>query len=217
MVAHLVGTPYFPRIDGGILFLEDVGETPYRIERMLYQLHHAGVLARQRAILLGQFTEYALVGNDGGYDLDSARRADARVCAMPILTGLPFGHVPDKLTLPVGGQCALDVRGGARDAGVLGLWPLTHDAPFAVRVVDWARRRGELRAVRLRRVRRRAEHSRRARVGRVRRGRACTRSPRTPPGADRLRPAAARRPHRPHGGAVRLGAAAASARRCSRG
>ena len=54
MVAHLVGTPYFPRIDGGILFLEDVGEHPYRVERMLYQLHHAGVLARQRAILLGR-------------------------------------------------------------------------------------------------------------------------------------------------------------------
>src|SRR6185436_7182004 len=58
MVVHLLGTPHFPRIEGGILFLEDVGETPYRIERMLYQLHHAGILARQRAILLDQFTEF---------------------------------------------------------------------------------------------------------------------------------------------------------------
>ena len=113
MVAHLVGTPYFPRIDDGILFVEDVGETPYRIERMLFQLHHAGVLARQRALLLGQFTEYALSANDGGYDLAAAVNALRDVCATPIYTGLPFGHVPDKLTLPVGGRCELTVRDGA--------------------------------------------------------------------------------------------------------
>lgn len=113
LVAHLVGTPYFPVVEGGILFLEDVGETPYRIERMLYQLHHAGVLAAQRAILLGRFTEYALSPNDGGYDLDGAIAQVRSVCATPILTGLPFGHVHDKLTLPVGGRCALDVRAGA--------------------------------------------------------------------------------------------------------
>ena len=112
IVAHLVGTRYFPEIDRGILFLEDVGETPYRIERMLYQLHHAGVLARQSAILLGRFTEYALSDNDGGYDIDAAIAQIRSVCATPILTGLPFGHVPEKLTLPVGGQCELTVRAG---------------------------------------------------------------------------------------------------------
>lgn len=112
LVAHLCGTPHFPRIDGGILFLEDVGETPYRVERMLYQLHHAGVFERQRAILLGHFTEYALSANDGGYDLDAAVAQMRSVCATPIYTGLPFGHVADKLTLPVGGRCDLLVRGG---------------------------------------------------------------------------------------------------------
>lgn len=112
IVAHLVGTPYFPDIEGGILFLEDVGEHPYRVERMLHQLLHAGVLARQRAILLGAFTEYQLNANDAGYDLAAAiSQLRARV-AVPILEGLPFGHVPDKLTLPVGGHCALDVTGG---------------------------------------------------------------------------------------------------------
>ena len=112
MVAHLVGTPYFPSIEGGILFVEDVAEHPYRIERMLYQLHHAGVLARQRAVLLGAFTGYELNANDAGYDLEAAiaqLRAHARV---PIYAGLPFGHVRDKLTLPVGGRAALDVRDG---------------------------------------------------------------------------------------------------------
>ena len=112
MVASLVGTPYFPQVDGGILFVEDVAEHPYRVERMLWQLHYAGVLARQRAVLLGAFTEYALADNDGGYDLDAAVARLRDACPVPIYTGLPFGHVRDKLTLPVGGTLALDVREG---------------------------------------------------------------------------------------------------------
>ena len=101
-----------PDVSGGILFLEDVGEHPYRVERMLYQLLHAGILARQRAILIGDFTEYQLNANDDGYDLAAAiAQIRARV-ATPIYTGLPFGHVPDKLTLPVGGRCEIDARDG---------------------------------------------------------------------------------------------------------
>ncbi len=110
LVAHLVGTRFSPAIDGGILFLEDVAEHPYRIERMLYQLHYAGVLARQRAILLGAFTEYTLYPHDEGYDLAAAiTHLRARV-GTPIYTGLPFGHVRDKLTMPVGGKVELVVR-----------------------------------------------------------------------------------------------------------
>ena len=112
LVAHLCGTPHFPRIEGGILFLEDVGEHPYRIERMLYQLLHAGVLARQRAILLGQFTEYQAHANDGGYDFASVVGQLRDHLDVPVYTGLPFGHVPEKFTLPVGGRCALSVEGG---------------------------------------------------------------------------------------------------------
>jgi muramoyltetrapeptide carboxypeptidase len=112
LVAHLVGTKYFPRIDGGILFLEDVGEHPYRVERMLYQLYHAGVLQRQRAILLGQFTDYELNDNDGGYDFAGMVAHLRALVEVPVFTGLPFGHVADKLTLPMGGQCALDARDG---------------------------------------------------------------------------------------------------------
>jgi len=113
MVASLAGTPYLPKVERGILFLEDVAEHPYRVERMLWQLHYAGVLARQQAILLGAFTEYALAPNDGGYDLDAAVARIREACPTPIYTGLPFGHVRDKLTLPVGGRLALDVRDGA--------------------------------------------------------------------------------------------------------
>jgi muramoyltetrapeptide carboxypeptidase len=112
MVAHLVGTPFLPIVDRGILFLEDVGEHPYRVERMLHQLLHAGVLARQQAILLGTFTEYQLNANDAGYDLDAAVTQLRSRIPVPVCTGLPFGHVPDKLTLPVGGRCEVDADGG---------------------------------------------------------------------------------------------------------
>ena len=112
LVTHLAGTPFLPDVAGGILFLEDVGEHPYRIERMLYQLLHAGILARQRAILLGDFTEYQLNANDGGYDLAAAIAHIRARIAVPVYTGLPFGHVKDKLTLPVGGRCELVARDG---------------------------------------------------------------------------------------------------------
>ena len=117
MVAHLAGTPYMPDVAGGILFLEDVAEHPYRIERMLYQLLHAGILARQRALLFGAFTEYQLNDNDAGYDLATAMAHIRERLSIPIYTGLPFGHVPDKLTLPVGGACTLAVRDGPHRVG----------------------------------------------------------------------------------------------------
>lgn len=112
LVAHLAGTPYLPDIEGGILFLEDVGEHPYRVERMLYQLLHAGILDRQHAILLGAFTEYELNANDAGYDLAAAIAHVRERVAVPLYTGLPFGHIPDKLTLPVGGHCEFEARDG---------------------------------------------------------------------------------------------------------
>jgi muramoyltetrapeptide carboxypeptidase len=112
MVAHLAGTPHMPRVDDGILFLEDIGEHPYRIERMLYQLHHSGILTRQRALLLGSFTGYELGPNDNTYDA-AAMVAHVRAhLGLHIYTGLPFGHSPEKLTLPFGGRCAMTVRDG---------------------------------------------------------------------------------------------------------
>ena len=70
------------------------------------------MLARQQAILYGQFTEYSLSANDGGYDMETVFDHLRGVCATPMLTGLQFGHVPDKLTLPVGARCELLVRAG---------------------------------------------------------------------------------------------------------
>ncbi|WP_025915464.1 muramoyltetrapeptide carboxypeptidase [Herminiimonas sp. CN] len=104
---HLLGTPYFPQIRNGILFIEDINEHPYRIERMLLQLLHAGVLAQQRAILLGDFSGYRVTDYDRGYDFNAMLAFIRSQLTIPVLTGLPFGHVADKLTLPVGGHAHL--------------------------------------------------------------------------------------------------------------
>ncbi|MGV8892410.1 MAG: muramoyltetrapeptide carboxypeptidase [Burkholderiaceae bacterium] len=104
---HLLGTPYFPQIKNGILFVEDINEHPYRIERMLLQLLHAGVLAQQKAIILGDFSGYRVTDYDRGYDFDAMLAFMRSQLKVPILTGLPFGHVADKLTLPVGAQAQL--------------------------------------------------------------------------------------------------------------
>lgn len=110
VLCSLVGTPYFPEIKGGVLFLEDVNEHPYRIERMLTQLVHAGVLGRQKAILLGRFTDYKPSPLDKGYKLQTVVDWLRTQVKAPVLTGLPFGHVPTKVLLPVGQTVQLLVQ-----------------------------------------------------------------------------------------------------------
>jgi muramoyltetrapeptide carboxypeptidase len=119
MVCSLLGTPYWPDVRKGVLFLEDVGEHPYRIERMLTQMLHAGALQQQRAIVLGQFTNYRTVPHDKGYRLATVvqwlrAQLPAKVA---IIEGLPFGHVPTKVLLPVGAK--VDLLLEDRDAMLL--------------------------------------------------------------------------------------------------
>ena len=108
MLCSLLGTPWMPAIKNGILFIEDVNEHPYRVERMLLQLAQAGVLDRQRAIVLGDFSGYKLTDYDNGYDFTQMLSYMRERLSIPILQGLPFGHMKDKVTLPVGAHCVLD-------------------------------------------------------------------------------------------------------------
>ena len=114
VLTSLVGTPYFPEVKGGILFVEDISEHPYRVERMLTQLLHAGVLAKQKAVVLGQFTNYKLAPHDKGFKLQSVVDWLRTQIKAPVLTNLPFGHVPTKVLLPVGATVSLSVE--ERDA-----------------------------------------------------------------------------------------------------
>lgn len=118
MLSALLGTPYFPDIRRGILFLEDTGEHPYRVERMLTHLLHAGVLDRQRAIILGQFTDYTLVPHDRGFRLQTVVQWLRTQTKTRILTNLPYGHLPTKVLLPVGARVDLAVQ----DREVLLVW-----------------------------------------------------------------------------------------------
>ena len=118
VLTSVVGTPYLPAAatdKSGILFIEDVSEHPYRIERNLTQLLHAGVLGKQKAIIFGQFTNYTLFPqSDKGYKLQSVVDWLRTQLKCPVLTGLPMGHVATKVTLPFGEKVTLAVDG--RDA-----------------------------------------------------------------------------------------------------
>ena len=113
LLAHLVGTPYFPAIDGGILYVEEISEEPYAVERMFMQLYHAGVLARQRALVLGDFHDCTPT-NPGRYpySMEEVVETLRQILPIPVLTDFPFGHVPRKATLPFGAPGTLSIREG---------------------------------------------------------------------------------------------------------
>jgi muramoyltetrapeptide carboxypeptidase len=111
MLCSLLGTAHWPQVKGGILFLEDVNEHPYRIERCLLQLHQAGVLARQKAVVLGAFSAWKPSPLDRGYALKAMVAQLRATTETPVITGLPFGHVHPKVSLPVGRRVQLVVDG----------------------------------------------------------------------------------------------------------
>ena len=111
MLNSLLGTEYFPHVEGGILFVEDVNEHPYRIERMLLQLMHSGVLARQQALILGDFSAYQITPLDNGYDFDAMLAYLRQTLPCPVLTGLQFGHCARRVTIPFGASGQLHSDG----------------------------------------------------------------------------------------------------------
>lgn len=114
VLASLAGTPYMPDIDGGILFLEDVGEQPYRIERMLNTLYLSGILKKQRAIVFGNFRmEKIRDVYDPSYDFSAVANHVSRTAKIPVLTGFPFGHIADKITFPLGAHARIRMNGNS--------------------------------------------------------------------------------------------------------
>ena len=120
LLTHLVGTAYLPRVRGGILYLEEIGEQPYAVERMFLQLAHAGVLRDQRAILLGDFTDCTPTNTQRyAYTMPEAVETLRAIAGCPVLEGLPFGHVARKLTLPFGMPGTVTIGSG----GYTVSWP----------------------------------------------------------------------------------------------
>ena len=109
--ASLIGTSFCPAPDGGILFLEDVGEEGYKIDRMLMQLITSGYLDRVEGIVLGQFTnsDPSVEGRD---KVDTVIPRVLEEVNKPILANFPIGHVPINVPLPIGLEAELDADGG---------------------------------------------------------------------------------------------------------
>jgi muramoyltetrapeptide carboxypeptidase len=131
VLCSLLGTPYFPRIEGGILFVEDVGEPPFRIERWLYQLHLSGVLGRQKALVLGDFSHCQPGVRDNGYDLAAAFAQIRAVAGIPVVAGMAHGHGREQLTLPFGAPARLRVTGGRAQLDFAGYPHLDRPAPVS--------------------------------------------------------------------------------------
>ncbi|MEO8936682.1 MAG: LD-carboxypeptidase [Burkholderiaceae bacterium] len=112
MLCSLIGTPWMPAVDGGILFIEDINEQPYRIERMMLQLQQAGVLDRQEMILCGDFSGFRIAPYDNGYGIAEAMAYVQSTTRVPLVSGLPFGHCPAKATLAMGAVARVEVADG---------------------------------------------------------------------------------------------------------
>jgi muramoyltetrapeptide carboxypeptidase len=110
VVTRLLGTPYLPALEGAILLLEDVGERPYRLDRMWTHLELAGVLRQVRGIALGSFTNCE--ERDADYGAADVLRELAQAAGLPCAAGFPIGHGTVNEPVPLGARVRLDA--GAR-------------------------------------------------------------------------------------------------------
>lgn len=107
VVSALAGSEFLPKIDGGIVFLEEVGETPYRVERMLYDLYLAGAFKNQQAIVFGALSGFSKDSYDARYDMAVVVEQLYQLTGIPIYSGFGFGHVANKQSFPLGATCQI--------------------------------------------------------------------------------------------------------------
>jgi muramoyltetrapeptide carboxypeptidase len=115
LIQCLVGTPYLPDLDGAILFLEDVGEDLYRVDRMLAHLRMVGALQRLAGVAVGRFTELKRAMSDGALGFDEVLATYLLPLGIPVACGFPVGHIDDQWTLPLGVRARLDADAGEVD------------------------------------------------------------------------------------------------------
>jgi len=108
----LIGTRHFPDLSGAILFLEDVGEDLYRVDRMLAQLRMIGALQRLAGVIIGQFTDLKRGTSDGALGFDEVLSTYLEPLGIPVAYGFPIGHVEDQWTLPIGARARFDAGAG---------------------------------------------------------------------------------------------------------
>jgi muramoyltetrapeptide carboxypeptidase len=102
--------PSIKQIENGLLFLEDIGEHPYKIDRMLHQLNQAGYLANQQAVMLGDFSHYKLTEYDQAFNLENVWQDwQKKLPHVKFLKKLNFGHCYDKLCLKIGQNYTINI------------------------------------------------------------------------------------------------------------
>lgn len=113
VLSALMGTPYLPSFDGAILFLEDVEEAEYRVDRMLTQLALSGILRRLAGVVFGQCSRCATASaSSGGFTLADVLARHLRPLNVPAFSGAWFGHISDQLSIPVGVRAEIDADMG---------------------------------------------------------------------------------------------------------
>jgi muramoyltetrapeptide carboxypeptidase len=113
VLTALMGTPYLPDFDGAILFIEDVDEAEYRVDRMLTQLALGGVLKRLAGVVFGQCTDCRARGPSyGGFTLSQVLQQHLEPLGVPAFQGALFGHVANQFSLPVGVRAEIDAGAG---------------------------------------------------------------------------------------------------------
>jgi muramoyltetrapeptide carboxypeptidase len=113
VLTGLIGTAYLPSFDGAILFLEDVEEAEYRVDRMLTQLALGGTLARVAGVVFGQCTRCTGTGPSyGGFTLSEVLGQHLSQLGIPAFSGALFGHISDQFSLPIGIRAEIDAEAG---------------------------------------------------------------------------------------------------------
>ena len=112
LLQALIGTRFFPDLRGAILFLEDIGEDLYRIDRMLGHLRLAGALDAIAGVAIGHFSRMRHATFEGAFGLDEVLRTYFATRHVPVAHGFPIGHVPEQWTLPIGVMAELNADEG---------------------------------------------------------------------------------------------------------
>jgi muramoyltetrapeptide carboxypeptidase len=112
LLQALIGTRYFPDLNGAILFLEDTGEDLYRIDRMLGHLQMVGALSALSGVAIGRFSRMRHATFEGAFGLDHVLRSYFEPLHIPVAHGFPIGHIPEQWTLPIGITATLDATSG---------------------------------------------------------------------------------------------------------
>lgn len=112
VISSLVGSPYLPDWKDKILFLEDVNEEPYRIDRMLTQLKLSGMFAEVKGIILGGFRKCIAEEPERSFTLEQVFEQHFSNLKIPVYFGAQIGHIRDKYTVPVGLKVHMDADKG---------------------------------------------------------------------------------------------------------